>query len=139
MAEHEQLSFLLNGLNPHDRALVERGWNTAIYYLEEKFKSTNTGMNAIALNDVRRKNNKESGKTVKQSTELPEPTGSSPEEKIKLLRSALIGLIGSSDRKELEGIEAFTRTYMAQGVMPQKDGTGMINAIHALLETEEKL
>jgi uncharacterized protein len=59
------------------------------------------------------------------------------EEKIKLLRSALIGLVGTSDRKELEGIEAFTRTYMAQGVVPQKDGTGMINAVHAILDTEE--
>lgn len=59
------------------------------------------------------------------------------EKKIKLLRSALIGLVGASDRKELEGIEAFTRIYMAQGTIPQKDGSGMINAVHAILETED--
>ena len=56
---------------------------------------------------------------------------------ITQLRSALIGLVGASDEKELEGIEGFTRTYLAQGSIPRKDGTAMINAVHAILETKE--
>ena len=59
------------------------------------------------------------------------------ESDIQQLRSALIGLVGASDKSELEGIEAFTRTYMAQGSMPRKDGTAMIDAVHAILETIE--
>jgi hypothetical protein len=59
------------------------------------------------------------------------------ESDIKKLRSALIGLVGASDKSELEGIEAFTRTYMAQGSVPRKDGTAMINAVHAILNTNE--
>lgn len=59
------------------------------------------------------------------------------EEKIKLLRSTLIELVGASDRKELEAMEAFTRSYMAQGNIPKKGGSVTINAIHAIIETED--
>ena len=58
------------------------------------------------------------------------------EETIKMLRSALIGVVGSSDKKELLNMESVTKTYMAHGSVPQKDGVGMINAIRAIIETE---
>jgi len=59
------------------------------------------------------------------------------EDKIKLLRSALIGLVGSSDVKELEDMEYFTRTHIALCAVPQKDGMCMINAIHAIIDTND--
>jgi hypothetical protein len=41
MAEDKRLLDLQLGRNPHDRAMVALGWNTANYYLEEKFTSAN--------------------------------------------------------------------------------------------------
>ena len=57
------------------------------------------------------------------------------EERCQKLRTALIGLVGASNKTELEGIEALTRTLMAHGTVPRKNGTAMIDAIHAILET----
>jgi len=54
----------------------------------------------------------------------------------KKLRSALVGLVGSDNPEELRTIEATTRTYMASGTVPQKDGVAMINAVDALLDTQ---
>ena len=42
MAEDKRLLDLQLGRNHHDRAMVALGWNTANYYLEEKFTSANT-------------------------------------------------------------------------------------------------
>lgn len=47
------------------------------------------------------------------------------------LRSALVGLVGGSDRAELEAMEAVLRSYTA----PVADIAASIDAIHALLET----
>ena len=49
------------------------------------------------------------------------------------LRNALIGLVTASDTEELKGME------LALRIMPgiEKDKIGAINAIHALLDTEE--
>jgi hypothetical protein len=58
------------------------------------------------------------------------------EEKIKKLREALIGLVGASDRKELEGMEAQMRLFAMNGSVPKTDAINSINAIHAILETE---
>jgi hypothetical protein len=49
---------------------------------------------------------------------------------IAKLRSALAGLVGSSEKSELEGMEAMIRVAPA----PEADKVGMINAIHALIE-----
>ena len=57
-----------------------------------------------------------------------------PEEKIKLLRKALIGLVGASDRKELEGMEAFIR----MAPIPEIDRANTINAIQALIQTGDE-
>jgi hypothetical protein len=54
---------------------------------------------------------------------------------IAKLRNALAGLIGASDRAELEGMEAMMRTQTS--IAPRSDIVAAINAIHALLETEE--
>lgn len=59
------------------------------------------------------------------------------DEKIMQLRSALIGLVGSENKEELEAMEAVTRTAMAAGTVPQKDGTAMLNAIHAIIDTKD--
>jgi hypothetical protein len=48
-----------------------------------------------------------------------------------LLRNALIGLIGASDKAGLEQMELFMRSIPA----PEKDKAVSINAIHALLAT----
>lgn len=56
---------------------------------------------------------------------------------IQMLRSALIGLVGASDKCTLEQMEAFTRAGIQEGTVPKKDGTGVINAIHAIIETED--
>jgi hypothetical protein len=48
-----------------------------------------------------------------------------------LLRGALIGLVGSSDKEELEVMEATVRLLKA----PEADKIATINAIHALLAT----
>ena len=53
------------------------------------------------------------------------------EQTITLLRGALIGLVGSDDKKELEQIELLMRTMPA----PDEDKAATINAIHAILKT----
>lgn len=50
---------------------------------------------------------------------------------IKLLRSALSGLVGASDKAELEQIELGMRVLPA----PEADKIAGMNAIHALLAT----
>lgn len=50
---------------------------------------------------------------------------------IKLLRSALVGLIGVSSESELREMEALMRSIPA----PEADKAVSINAIHALLST----
>ena len=47
------------------------------------------------------------------------------------LRTALIGLVGASDKKELEGMELAIRNLPA----PMADKAASIDAIHALIET----
>lgn len=54
------------------------------------------------------------------------------EAKISKLRTALIGLVGSSDKAELEAMEAFIRI----SPVPETDKASTINAIHALIATE---
>ena len=54
------------------------------------------------------------------------------EAKIAKLRAALIGLIGASDKAELETMEAFIRI----APVPASDKVGIINAIHVLIATE---
>lgn len=53
------------------------------------------------------------------------------ESDIALLRSALIGIIGASEKPELEQIELALRVMPA----PEQDKIANINAIHALLAT----
>ena len=53
------------------------------------------------------------------------------EEKIKKLREALFGLIGVTNKDELEKMEMFLRIQVAPG----RDKATAINAIHALLDT----
>ncbi len=55
------------------------------------------------------------------------------EEARKKLRSALAGLVGASEKTELETMEATIR--MVPG--PEKDKVVAINAIHVLIETEK--
>ncbi len=52
-------------------------------------------------------------------------------EKITLLRDALIGLIGSSEKEDLEKLEILIRVMPGVG----DDKIAAINAIHALLKT----
>jgi hypothetical protein len=54
------------------------------------------------------------------------------ENDIKILRKALIGLIGTETKKELTQMELALR----QTIAPSADITASINAIHALLETQ---
>jgi hypothetical protein len=54
------------------------------------------------------------------------------EKKVSVLRSALIGLVGSSDKKELESMEVLIRV----SPIPDIDKANTINAIQALLTTE---
>lgn len=56
-------------------------------------------------------------------------------EKIKILREALIGLVGSEDPAELKVIEDNTRTGMANKVIQESDGNVMIRAVQAIFET----
>jgi hypothetical protein len=53
------------------------------------------------------------------------------EQKIMLLRSALVGLVGSDDKKELEQMELMVRAIPA----PDQDKANTINAIHAIIKT----
>ena len=55
------------------------------------------------------------------------------EKKIKKLREALIGLVGASDKNELEGMEMVIRMVDA----PSADKVAMVDAIHAIIETSE--
>jgi hypothetical protein len=55
------------------------------------------------------------------------------EAKILKLRAALIGLVGESEREGLEAMEAALRLAPA----PMADKAAAIDAIHALIETEE--
>lgn len=55
------------------------------------------------------------------------------EQKINLLRSALVGLVGSDDIEQLEAIELAIRTMPA----PDEDKVNTINAIHAIIKTKE--
>ena len=50
---------------------------------------------------------------------------------IALLRGALAGLVGASDKAELEQLELVMRTVAA----PDADKAASLNAIHALLAT----
>lgn len=52
---------------------------------------------------------------------------------IAKLRSALIGLVGAESKEELEGIELVLRT----ATINERDKASTLNAIHALLDTEE--
>lgn len=52
---------------------------------------------------------------------------------IKKLRSALIGLVGSENKQELEQMVATLRLFD----VAQEDKAVTINAIHALLETAQ--
>lgn len=52
---------------------------------------------------------------------------------IQILRAALIGLVGVSSHNELEQLEAVMRMMP----MPEADRIATLNAIHALLSTEE--
>jgi hypothetical protein len=54
------------------------------------------------------------------------------EEMIELLRSALVGLIGSDNIEELKQMEAAVRSVSA----PEEDRTSAINAIHAIIKTK---
>jgi len=49
---------------------------------------------------------------------------------IKKLHAALVGLVGSAEKDELESMEAMIRI----SPVPEADKVGMINAIHALIE-----
>ena len=49
----------------------------------------------------------------------------------KLLRKALLGLVGSDDPKELEEMEAVVRTAR----IPEKDRVNTLNAIYAIQAT----
>ena len=53
------------------------------------------------------------------------------EEKITVLRSALIGLVGAETKEELEGMELAMRSLPA----PDADKAASINAIHTILKT----
>jgi hypothetical protein len=55
------------------------------------------------------------------------------EEVIRKLRGALIGMVETSDLKELKAMELALRSM--PGI--EKDKIGAINAIHALLDTAE--
>jgi len=55
------------------------------------------------------------------------------EAKIVKLRAALIGLVGAADKTELEKMEMALRMAPA----PMADKAVAIDAIHALIETEE--
>jgi hypothetical protein len=56
------------------------------------------------------------------------------EEKIKKLRKALTDMLGVSTRQELQATEAVLRPF--PGAL-ENDNVAVVNAIHALLETEE--
>ena len=53
----------------------------------------------------------------------------------ELLRSALIGLVGTDDKNDLECMEVATRSAMSNNVVPKTDAVNMINAIDAILQT----
>lgn len=57
----------------------------------------------------------------------------SESEKVTLLRNALIALVGESDLKELEQLEVALRSIPA----PDHDKVAMINAIRAIINTED--
>ena len=50
------------------------------------------------------------------------------------LRNALIGLVGSDSREELQSMELVMRSFPA----PDADVVASVNAIHALLETMQE-
>ena len=51
--------------------------------------------------------------------------------KLQIVRKALVGLVGSDTRAELEAMEVIIRTSN----IPEEDRANTINAIHALLST----
>ena len=51
--------------------------------------------------------------------------------KVEKLRAALIGLVGASEKGELEQMEAMIRV----APIPDQDKVGMLNAIHLLIAT----
>lgn len=53
-------------------------------------------------------------------------------EQVVKLRNALIGFLGTSDKEQLQKMEAIIRLSNA----PEQDKIVAINAIHAFLETE---
>ena len=53
------------------------------------------------------------------------------ESKISILRKALIGLVGSEEKEELERMEIIMRT----SPIPDEDKASNINAIHAIMKT----
>jgi len=56
------------------------------------------------------------------------------EQKIVMLRTALVGLVGFSDKEELEKMEMLIRV----SPVPMADKTGIIDAIHVLIATIEE-
>jgi hypothetical protein len=79
-----------------------------------------------------------SGSDVKQLTDHIKICPSHPmraaEEKIKKLRDALIGLVGATDRKELEAMKAVLENFPG---IPDAEKKNTINAINAVIETGE--
>ncbi len=57
------------------------------------------------------------------------------EQKIEILRKALIGLVGTGNKKELEEMDLFVR----MSATPEPDKTASINAIHAIISTSDTL
>ena len=56
------------------------------------------------------------------------------QETIVLLRGALVGLVGSDDKEELEKMEVFLRVSPA----PMEDKASTIDAIHAIVKTAHR-
>jgi len=54
-------------------------------------------------------------------------------EKYKLVREALVGIVGTDDTEELKVMEAAVRN----ADLPKRDKAVTIDAIHALQETKE--
>lgn len=54
---------------------------------------------------------------------------------VQKLRKALVGLVGASEKEELEQMEAALRILPA----PEKDKAAMIDAIHAIIDTDENI
>jgi hypothetical protein len=58
-------------------------------------------------------------------------------ETIKLLRSALIGIVGSSDIDKLKEMESIALELIDEDIVQTKYSHGMLNAIRGLIETND--